>query len=116
MPIGGNLSHEDRENAVGLKTIRDVVVSQNTMYGYRSPQTSSGDAVVVGSNGYDPQQGLRVASLQRHPGEPDGNSRGRSAPWLDHRQLHSRRPRQRTIVDYHYRNFLPIATGLFAVL
>jgi hypothetical protein len=58
MPIGGNLSHEDRENAVGLKTIRDVVVSQNTMYGYRSPQTSSGDAVVVGSNGYDLQQGF----------------------------------------------------------
>lgn len=56
--IGGNLFHEDRENAVDLKTIRDVVVSQNTMYGYRSSQTSSGDAVVVGSNGYDPQQGF----------------------------------------------------------
>jgi len=56
--IGGNLFHEDRENAVDLKTIRDVVVSQNTMYGYERSETSCGDAVVVGSNGYDPQQGF----------------------------------------------------------
>jgi len=56
--IGGNLFHEDRENGVDLKTIRDVVVSQNTLYGYRRSATSSGDAVVVGSNGYDPEMGF----------------------------------------------------------
>ncbi len=56
--IGGNVFHEDRENAVDLKTIRDVVVSQNTMYGYERSETSSGDAIVVGSNGYDPRQGF----------------------------------------------------------
>lgn len=56
--IGDNVFHEDRENAVDLKTIRDVVVSQNTMYGYERSETSSGDAIVVGSNGYDPRQGF----------------------------------------------------------
>jgi hypothetical protein len=56
--IGDNVFHEDRENAVDLKTIRDVVVSQNTLYGYERSETSSGDAIVVGSNGYDPQQGF----------------------------------------------------------
>jgi len=52
--IGRNTLHEDRENAVDLKTIDDVIVSQNIMYGYTSSSTSSGDAIVVGSNGYDP--------------------------------------------------------------
>ena len=56
--IGGNVFHEDRENAVDLKTICDVVVSQNMMYGYERSETSSGDAIVVGSNGYDPRQGF----------------------------------------------------------
>lgn len=52
--IGGNVMHEDRENGVDLKTIRDVIVSQNRIYGYRSSATSGGDAVVVGSNGVSP--------------------------------------------------------------
>ena len=56
--IGGNVFHEDRENGVDLKTIRDVVVSQNVFYGYERSETSVGDAIVVGSNGYDPQQGF----------------------------------------------------------
>ena len=51
--IGRNVMHEDRENAVDLKTIHDVVVSENVMYGYGSSGTSSGDAMVIGSNGYD---------------------------------------------------------------
>lgn len=51
--IGRNTLHEDRENAVDLKTIHDVVVSENTMYGYRASATSSGDAMVIGSNGFD---------------------------------------------------------------
>ena len=49
--IGRNHMHEDRENAVDLKSIRDVIVSQNTMYGYQDSSTSSGDALVIGSNG-----------------------------------------------------------------
>jgi len=32
--IGRNLMHHDRENAVDIKQCYDVVVSQNTMYGY----------------------------------------------------------------------------------
>ncbi|MCA9688161.1 MAG: right-handed parallel beta-helix repeat-containing protein [Myxococcales bacterium] len=55
--IGRNVMHDDRENAVDLKTIHDVVVSENVMYGYAASQTSSGDAMVVGSNGYDPDLG-----------------------------------------------------------
>ena len=51
--IGRNILHEDRENAVDLKTIHDVVVSENLMYGYGSSATSGGDAMVVGSNGFD---------------------------------------------------------------
>jgi hypothetical protein len=51
--IGRNVMHEDRENAVDLKTIHDVVISENVMYGYGSSSTSGGDAVVIGSNGYD---------------------------------------------------------------
>ncbi|MEM6989999.1 MAG: right-handed parallel beta-helix repeat-containing protein [Myxococcota bacterium] len=50
--IGRNVMHEDRENAVDLKTIHDVVVSENLMYGYSGSGTSSGDAMVIGSNGY----------------------------------------------------------------
>ncbi len=49
--IGGNVMYADRENGVDLKTIRDVIVSQNRIYGYGSSATSGGDAVVVGSNG-----------------------------------------------------------------
>lgn len=51
--IGRNVMHEDRENAIDLKTIHDVVVSSNRMYGYASSSSSSGDVIVVGSNGYD---------------------------------------------------------------
>ncbi len=50
--VGRNLMHEDRENGVDLKNIEDVIVSQNTMYGYESSSTSNGDAMVIGSTGY----------------------------------------------------------------
>lgn len=50
--IGGNLMHEDRENAIDLKTIRNVVISQNNMYGYGNSTTSQGDAVAIGTNGF----------------------------------------------------------------
>ena len=55
--IGRNVMHEDRENGVDLKTIHDVVVSENLMYGYTSSETSNGDAMVIGSNGYDESTG-----------------------------------------------------------
>ncbi|WP_074410249.1 Ig-like domain-containing protein [Aquimarina megaterium] len=51
--IGGNKMHNDRENAVDLKSVRDVVVSQNVFYGYQSSTTSNGDACVVGSTGFN---------------------------------------------------------------
>ncbi|WP_109852567.1 Ig-like domain-containing protein [Aquimarina sp. AU58] len=51
--IGGNKMHNDRENAVDLKSVRDVVVSQNVFYGYQSSATSNGDACVVGSTGFN---------------------------------------------------------------
>jgi parallel beta helix pectate lyase-like protein len=53
--VGGNRFHDDRENGVDLKSIQDVVVSQNVIYGYKPSVTSAGDAVVVGSNGLDPK-------------------------------------------------------------
>lgn len=45
--IGGNVLHEDRENAVDIKAAADVIVSGNTMYGYRSTGSSSGEVVVI---------------------------------------------------------------------
>jgi len=49
--IGGNLLHEDRENAVDLKYSQDVVISQNVIYGYASASTSDGSSIVLGSDG-----------------------------------------------------------------
>jgi hypothetical protein len=45
--IGGNVLHEDRENAVDIKAAADVIVSGNTMYGYRATSSSSGEIVVI---------------------------------------------------------------------
>ena len=45
--IGRNVMHHDRENAVDLKEVSNVVVSENTMYGYRETGSSEGAAVVV---------------------------------------------------------------------
>jgi hypothetical protein len=53
--VGGNRFHHDRENGVDLKSIRDVVISQNVIYGYKPSGTSVGDAIVVGSNGLNPE-------------------------------------------------------------
>ena len=39
--------HHDRENAVDLKEVSNTVVSENTMYGYRSTGSSEGAAVVI---------------------------------------------------------------------
>jgi hypothetical protein len=48
--IARNVIHEDRENAVDIKQARDVIVSQNLMYGYH-PTSSSGGEVVVTHDG-----------------------------------------------------------------
>jgi len=45
--IGRNIMHDDRENAVDLKEVSNAVVSENTMYGYRSSGSSEGAAVVI---------------------------------------------------------------------
>jgi hypothetical protein len=49
--IGGNTIHDDRENAVDLKYVDDVVISRNVCYGYENASTSDGVAMVVGSDG-----------------------------------------------------------------
>src|SRR5262249_22454864 len=38
--IAGNILHEDRENGVDIKNSRDVVVSNNTIYGYQVSSSS----------------------------------------------------------------------------
>ncbi len=68
--IGRNHLHDDRENAVDLKTIHDVVVSENLMVGYGSSATSGGDAMVVGSNGFD-----------------DGTNMGPRRVWILHNEM-----------------------------
>jgi len=71
--IGRNVMHHDRENAVDLKEVSNVVVSENTMYGYRSTGSSEGAAVVihycpinasiVNNLIYDSQVGISTSSL-----------------------------------------------------
>lgn len=71
--IGGNDFHDDYENAVDLKYIEDVVVSQNTMHSYaHTSDTGTVSPVVIGSDGastrpwiifneiYDSLYGIRV--------------------------------------------------------
>jgi len=48
--IGRNTLHEDRENAVDVKQARDVIISQNLAYGYRSSSSSAGETFVTHSN------------------------------------------------------------------
>jgi parallel beta-helix repeat protein len=50
--IGRNEMHDDRENAVDIKQSRDVIVSQNRVYGYVPPPSHSDDgtAIVVHDN------------------------------------------------------------------
>lgn len=92
--IGRNLMHSDRENAIDLKFGKYIVISENTMYGYKvAPKNSKwcfdddshcgtfssgsdGSAIVVGSDGapknpwilynniYDSTQGIRVEEVR----------------------------------------------------
>lgn len=51
--LGRNNLHDNRENGIDLKTIHDVVISENIIYNHKSSKTSIGDSIVVGSNGFD---------------------------------------------------------------
>jgi len=48
--VGGNTMHEDRENAVDIKRARDIIVSSNTMYGYKPTGSSNGETTVTHNN------------------------------------------------------------------
>jgi Calx-beta domain len=52
MYIGRNVMHDDGENAVDIKRARDVIISQNTIFGYVPPPsgTDDGTAIVVHDN------------------------------------------------------------------
>jgi len=50
--VGRNHMHEDRENGIDVKQSRDVILSQNIIYGYVPRNSSSGEAIVV-HNGPD---------------------------------------------------------------
>jgi parallel beta helix pectate lyase-like protein len=45
--ISGNALHEDRENGVDVKVARDVLVTENLIYGYQPTSSSAGECVVV---------------------------------------------------------------------
>lgn len=92
--IGRNLMHSDRENGVDLKFGKDIVISENTIHGYRASRPgekwcyddesfcgkfssgSDGSAIVVGSDGapgrpwiianniYDSTQGIRIEEVR----------------------------------------------------
>ncbi|MBN2410240.1 right-handed parallel beta-helix repeat-containing protein [candidate division KSB1 bacterium] len=69
--VGRNIMHEDRENGVDLKYVKDIVISQNVLWGYQDATTSDGSAMVLGSDGmpnrpwvifnevYDSHNGIR---------------------------------------------------------
>jgi hypothetical protein len=69
--IGRNVLHDDTENAIDLKDSEHVIISQNTMYGYRALFDSDGTALLPGNEGgrltwvlfndiYDSQNGIRI--------------------------------------------------------
>lgn len=58
--IGRNTFYRHRENGIDLKQANDVVVSENTLYGFRPTNTSAGEAIIVH---YDPE---RIAILNNH--------------------------------------------------
>lgn len=45
--VGRNQMHEDRENGIDVKQSRDVILSQNIIYGYVPRDSSSGEGIVV---------------------------------------------------------------------
>ena len=45
--VGRNLMHDDRENAVDVKLVHDIIVSQNVAYGYEPTCSSEGAGIVV---------------------------------------------------------------------
>ncbi len=49
--IGRNDFHHDKENAIDIKQVRDFVISQNKIYGYRDSSSSGADAIRVNDEG-----------------------------------------------------------------
>ncbi len=45
--ILANLMHDDRENAVDIKSSRDITIRSNRIYGYRPSRTSNGEGIIV---------------------------------------------------------------------
>ena len=45
--ISGNRMHDDRENAIDIKTSSDIRIEGNLMWGYRPSRTSNGVAVTI---------------------------------------------------------------------
>ena len=45
--VSGNTFHEDRENAVDIKESDNVVISSNTLWGYKHTSSSSGEVLVI---------------------------------------------------------------------
>lgn len=48
--VARNHMHDDRENAIDIKLVRDIVVSQNLAYGYEPTCSSEGAAIIVHYN------------------------------------------------------------------
>jgi hypothetical protein len=48
--IGNNIIHENRENALDIKSADHVVVSSNTCYGYAPTSSSAGEGIVAHDN------------------------------------------------------------------
>jgi hypothetical protein len=45
--IGGNIFYENRENAIDLKEVNDVIISENQAYNYVASSSSPGEAIVL---------------------------------------------------------------------
>ena len=49
--IGRNEFHHDKENAIDIKAVRDFIISENKIYGYRGSCSSGADAIRVNDEG-----------------------------------------------------------------
>jgi hypothetical protein len=49
--VGRNEFHHDKENAIDLKAVKNYIISQNKVYGYRKSCSSNGDAIRINDEG-----------------------------------------------------------------
>jgi len=49
--VGRNEFHHDKENAIDIKAVKDFIISQNKVYGYRDSCSSGADAIRVNDEG-----------------------------------------------------------------